>query len=70
MRQVAKVRSESAEDNAGSAYLPPSARVAPPGALLQNTLEQVLIPRTLEFGARDSASERALTAEPAQSISA
>ncbi|MDP1601159.1 MAPEG family protein [Phenylobacterium sp.] len=43
VRQVAKIRFESAEDNAGSAYSRPSARLAVPAAFLQNTLEQALI---------------------------
>jgi len=40
VRMVAKVRFESAQDNAGSAYSQPSARLAVPAAFLQNTLEQ------------------------------
>lgn len=43
VRRVAKVRFESAEDNAGSAFSPPSARLAVPAAFLQNTLEQGFI---------------------------
>ncbi|OHB41164.1 MAG: ribosomal protein L11 [Phenylobacterium sp. RIFCSPHIGHO2_01_FULL_70_10] len=43
VRMVAKVRFRSAEDNAGSAYSPPSPRLAVPRAFLQNTLEQVYI---------------------------
>jgi hypothetical protein len=40
VRMVAKVRFESKDDNAGSAFGPPSARLAVPAAFLQNTLEQ------------------------------
>lgn len=40
VRMVSKVRFESAEDNAGSAYSRPSPRLAVPRAFLQNTLEQ------------------------------
>ena len=40
VRMVAKVRFRSTEDNAGSAYSKPSARLAVPKAFLQNTLEQ------------------------------
>ena len=40
VRMVAKVRFNSAEDNAGSAFSRPSARLAVPAAFLQNTLEQ------------------------------
>lgn len=40
VRMVSKVRFESAEDNAGSAYGPASPRLAVPRAFLQNTLEQ------------------------------
>ena len=43
VRMVSKVRFESAEDNAGSAYSPPSPRLAVPKAFLQNTLEQAFI---------------------------
>lgn len=43
VRMVAKVRFRSAEDNAGSAYGPPSRRLAVPKAFLQNTLEQAFI---------------------------
>ncbi|MBB3893314.1 hypothetical protein GGQ61_004056 [Phenylobacterium haematophilum] len=43
VRMVAKVRFESAEDNAGSAYSRPSPRLAVPRAFLQNTLEQAFI---------------------------
>lgn len=43
VRRVAKVRFESAEDNAGSAYSPPSGRLAVPAAFLQNTLEQAFV---------------------------
>lgn len=43
VRMVAKVRFRSAEDNAGSAYSRPSARLAVPKAFLQNTLEQAFI---------------------------
>lgn len=43
VRVVAKVRFESAEDNAGSAYSQPSPRLAVPKAFLQNTLEQAFI---------------------------
>lgn len=43
VRRVAKVRFESAEDNAGSAFGRPSARLALPGAFLQNTLEQAVL---------------------------
>ena len=43
VRMVSKVRFESAEDNAGSAYSPPSPRLAVPRAFLQNTLEQAFI---------------------------
>ncbi|HEX7886042.1 MAG TPA: MAPEG family protein [Phenylobacterium sp.] len=43
VRMVAKVRFRSAEDNAGSAYSRPSARLAVPKAFLQNTLEQGFI---------------------------
>ena len=37
VRMVAKVRFTSVEDNAGSAYSQPSARLAVPAAFLQNT---------------------------------
>lgn len=40
---VARIRRHSVEDNAGSAFSSPSARLAIPAAFLQNTLEQVLI---------------------------
>lgn len=40
IRMVAKVRFNSAEDNAGSAYSKPSPRLAVSAAFLQNTLEQ------------------------------
>ena len=40
---VSTIRRYSAEDNAGSAFSPPSARLAVPAAFLQNTLEQVVI---------------------------
>ncbi len=40
---VSTIRRYSAEDNAGSAFSPPSARLAIPAAFLQNTLEQVVI---------------------------
>lgn len=43
VRMVAKVRFRSAEDNAGSAYRPPSPQLAVPKAFLQNTLEQAFI---------------------------
>lgn len=40
---VSTIRRYSAEDNAGSAFSPPSARLAVPAAFLQNTLEQAVI---------------------------
>lgn len=40
VRMVSTVRFKSAEDNAGSAFSHPSARLAVPAAFLQNTLEQ------------------------------
>lgn len=43
IRIVAKIRFDSREDNAGSAFSPPSPRLAVPAAFLQNTLEQALI---------------------------
>jgi hypothetical protein len=43
IRMVAKIRFNSAEDNAGSAFARPSPRLAVPGAFLQNTLEQAFI---------------------------
>ncbi|MBJ7411249.1 MAG: MAPEG family protein [Phenylobacterium sp.] len=43
IRIVAKIRFESPEDNAGSAFSPPSPRLAVPAAFLQNTLEQAFI---------------------------
>ena len=43
VRLVSKVRFESAEDNAGSAYNSPSPRLAVRKAFLQNTLEQAFI---------------------------
>lgn len=43
VRMVAKLRFRSAEDNPGSAYGPPSPRLAVPKAFLQNTLEQAFI---------------------------
>lgn len=43
VRMVSKIRFESAEDNAGSAFGRPSARLAVPAAFLQNTLEQAFI---------------------------
>ena len=43
IRMVAKVRFESKDDNAGSAFGSPSARLAVPAAFLQNTLEQAFI---------------------------
>lgn len=43
IRMVSKVRFESPEDNAGSAFGPPSARLAVPAAFLQNTLEQAFV---------------------------
>ena len=45
---VSTIRRYSAEDNAGSAFSPPSSRLAIPAAFLQNTLEQVVI-TTLAF---------------------
>lgn len=42
VRQVAHVRFRSASDNRGSAYGPPSPRLAIPVAFLQNTLEQAV----------------------------
>lgn len=43
VRMIGKIRFQSAEDNAGSAFRPPSARLAVPAAFLQNTLEQALL---------------------------
>ncbi|HKQ11025.1 MAG TPA: MAPEG family protein [Rhizomicrobium sp.] len=43
VRIVSRVRFYTAEDNAGSAYSVPSARIAVPRAFLQNTVEQTLI---------------------------
>lgn len=43
IRMVSKVRFTSQDDNAGSAFGPPSARLAVPAAFLQNTLEQAFI---------------------------
>ena len=43
VRLVSRIRFVSAEDNAGAAYSPPSARLAVRAAFLQNTLEQGLI---------------------------
>lgn len=43
IRQVARVRFVSAEDNPGSAYGPPSSKLAVPAAFLQNTLEQAVV---------------------------
>lgn len=43
IRSVASIRFISAEDNAGSAYGTPSARLTIPAAFLQNTLEQATI---------------------------
>jgi MAPEG family len=40
VRMVAKARFESKADSAGSAFAPPSPRLAVPAAFLQNTLEQ------------------------------
>lgn len=43
IRRVSRIRFSSSEDNAGSAYSAPSARLAVPAAFLQNTLEQAFI---------------------------
>ncbi len=43
VRLVSRIRFISAEDNAGSAYGPPSPRLAVRAAFLQNTLEQAFI---------------------------
>ncbi len=43
VRQVADGRFRSAADNWGSAYAPPSGRLAIPVAFLQNTLEQAVV---------------------------
>jgi hypothetical protein len=43
VRQVARIRFISAEDSRGSAYAPPSDRLAVPAAFLQNTLEQAFV---------------------------
>lgn len=43
VRQVARIRFISAEDSRGSAYAPPSQRLAVPAAFLQNTLEQAFV---------------------------
>lgn len=43
VRQVADGRFRSAADNRGSAYAPPSGRLAIPVAFLQNTLEQAVM---------------------------
>lgn len=43
VRWVSSTRFRSAEDNAGSAYAPPSRKLAVPLAFLQNTLEQTVI---------------------------
>jgi hypothetical protein len=43
VRWVSSTRYRSAEDNPGSAYAPPSPRLAVPLAFLQNTLEQTVI---------------------------
>lgn len=43
VRMVARGRFYSAADNRGSAYGPPSSRIAVPVAFLQNTLEQAVI---------------------------
>lgn len=43
IRMASKVRFESKDDNAGSAYGSPSARLAVPAAFLQNTLEQAFV---------------------------
>lgn len=42
LRQVAKIRFRSAADNRGSAFGPPSPRLAVSAAFLQNTLEQAV----------------------------
>lgn len=42
LRQVSKIRYYSAADNRGSAYNPPSPRLAVSAAFLQNTLEQAV----------------------------
>lgn len=43
IRMVARIRFQSAADNAGSAFASPSPRLAVPAAFLQNTLEQAFI---------------------------
>lgn len=43
VRQVARIRFNSAEDSRGSAYATPSDRLAVPAAFLQNTLEQAFV---------------------------
>lgn len=43
IRMVSKVRFTSEDDNAGSAFGSPSARLAVPAAFLQNTLEQAFV---------------------------
>ena len=43
VRMVSRIRFVSAEDSAGSAYAPPSPRLAVPSAFLQNTLEQAFV---------------------------
>lgn len=43
IRQVARIRFNSADDSRGSAYAPPSPRLAVPAAFLQNTLEQAFV---------------------------
>ena len=43
VRLVSRVRFYSAADNPGSAFAPPSPRIAVPIAFLQNTLEQAVI---------------------------
>jgi len=43
IRMVSRVRFYSVEDNRGSAYTIPSAKIAVPRAFLQNTLEQAFV---------------------------
>lgn len=43
VRMIGKIRFESKDDNAGSAFGPPSPRLRVPAAFLQNTLEQAFI---------------------------
>ena len=61
IRQVASLRFRSAQDNAGSAYGPPSPALAVRAAFLQNTLEQAFV-AVVAFNA--------LATQPGEAVSA